>query len=63
MCSLTDDEPQLHVSRVKKKTRIAVLGGSFDPITDGHLKMACEIINSRCADEVRANLSRHIGIL
>jgi nicotinate-nucleotide adenylyltransferase len=37
---------------VKPRKRIAVLGGSFDPITDGHLKCACEIIHSRCADEV-----------
>jgi hypothetical protein len=49
---LAGEEPQFHVSPVKKRTRVAVLGGSFDPITDGHLKMACEIINSRCADEV-----------
>lgn len=32
--------------------RIAVLGGSFDPITTGHLKVACEIIHTRKADEV-----------
>ena len=31
--------------------RIAVLGGSFDPITTGHLKVACEIIHTRKADE------------
>ena len=38
--------------KVTPRKRIAVLGGSFDPITDGHLKCACEIIHSRCADEV-----------
>ena len=31
---------------------IAVLGGSFDPITDGHLKCACEIVHARKAQEV-----------
>jgi hypothetical protein len=35
-----------------KKHRIAVLGGSFDPITDGHLKCACEIVHANVADEV-----------
>lgn len=32
--------------------RIAVLGGSFDPITDGHLKCACELVHGKVADEV-----------
>jgi nicotinate (nicotinamide) nucleotide adenylyltransferase len=32
--------------------RIAILGGSFDPITTGHLKVACEIVHNRKADEV-----------
>ena len=32
--------------------KVAVLGGSFDPITDGHLKCACEIVHARAADEV-----------
>ena len=36
----------------KKKKRVAVLGGSFDPITDGHLKMAAEVIHMNLADEV-----------
>ena len=35
-----------------KGSRIAVLGGSFDPITTGHLKVACEIVHTRKADEV-----------
>ena len=37
-------------SSVKK--RVAILGGSFNPITDGHLKMAAEVIHARAADEV-----------
>lgn len=32
--------------------RVAILGGSFDPITTGHLKVACEIVHTRKADEV-----------
>mmetsp|Transcript_16331 Transcript_16331/g.34618 ORF Transcript_16331/g.34618 Transcript_16331/m.34618 type:complete len:277 (-) Transcript_16331:1249-2079(-) len=35
-----------------KQQIIAVLGGSFDPITDGHLKCACEIVHAGVADEV-----------
>jgi len=35
-----------------KRHRIAVMGGSFDPITDGHLKCACEIVHAKVADEV-----------
>eukprot|EP00966_Prymnesium_polylepis_P024222 557917-Prymnesium_polylepis.2 len=35
-----------------KTGTVAVLGGSFDPITDGHLKCACEIVHARMADEV-----------
>lgn len=35
-----------------EKHRVAVLGGSFDPITDGHLKCACEIVHMNVADEV-----------
>jgi len=40
------------VNQGDKRKRIAVLGGSFDPITDGHLKCACEIVHARVADEV-----------
>lgn len=29
-----------------------MLGGSFDPITTGHLKVACEIVHAKKADEV-----------
>ena len=36
----------------RQKPLVAILGGSFDPITDAHLKAACEIIHSKCADEV-----------
>ena len=36
----------------QRRKRVAVLGGSFDPITDGHLKCACEIIHANKADEV-----------
>ena len=32
--------------------KIAILGGSFDPITDAHLKIAAEIIHAQTADEV-----------
>ncbi|MCJ7793038.1 MAG: nicotinate-nicotinamide nucleotide adenylyltransferase [Candidatus Marinimicrobia bacterium] len=32
--------------------RIAVFGGSFDPITDAHLKVIAEIIHAEMADEV-----------
>jgi nicotinate (nicotinamide) nucleotide adenylyltransferase len=35
-----------------KRQRVAILGGSFDPITDGHLKMAAEVIHMGVADEV-----------
>jgi nicotinate-nucleotide adenylyltransferase len=34
------------------KKRIAVFGGSFDPITDAHLKVMAEIIHAKMADEV-----------
>ena len=35
-----------------RKRRVAILGGSFNPITDGHLKMAAEVIHASVADEV-----------
>eukprot|EP00940_MAST-03C_sp_MAST-3C-sp2_P000825 g825.t1 len=36
----------------KRKRRVAIFGGSFNPITDGHLKMACEVMHSKTVDEV-----------
>lgn len=45
-------EIQIHIVPVKKKKRIGLIGGSFDPITDGHVKLCGEIINTRFADEV-----------
>ena len=36
----------------RKRKRVAVLGGSFNPPTDGHLLMAANIIHTRSADEV-----------
>ncbi|MBM4402636.1 MAG: nicotinate-nicotinamide nucleotide adenylyltransferase [Candidatus Cloacimonetes bacterium] len=34
------------------RKQIALFGGSFDPITDAHLKVAAEIIHAQKADEV-----------
>lgn len=34
------------------RKRIAVYGGAFDPITNGHLQMAAQIVQSGSADEV-----------
>jgi nicotinate (nicotinamide) nucleotide adenylyltransferase len=34
------------------RIRVALLGGSFDPITDAHLKCAAEIVHCGVADEV-----------
>lgn len=36
----------------RAKKRIAVFGGSFNPITNAHLNCAAEIIHSKLADEV-----------
>eukprot|EP00298_Acanthocystis_sp_HF-20_P003841 c14180_g1_i2.p1 GENE.c14180_g1_i2~~c14180_g1_i2.p1 ORF type:complete len:233 (+),score=89.66 c14180_g1_i2:24-701(+) len=38
--------------QTKPEKVIAVLGGSFDPFTNAHLKMSAEIIHSKHADEV-----------
>jgi len=42
----------MHLPADDNKRVIAVLGGSFDPITDGHLKCACEIVHAGMAEEV-----------
>ena len=34
------------------KLRVALFGGSFDPVTSSHLKMAAEVIHAGAADEV-----------
>lgn len=34
------------------RKRVTIFGGSFDPITDAHLKVAAEIVHSQMADEV-----------
>ena len=44
--AVADNQPQI------AKKRIAVYGGSFNPITNAHLNCAAEIIHSRLADEV-----------
>jgi nicotinate (nicotinamide) nucleotide adenylyltransferase len=44
--------PSALTAATPKPGTVAVLGGSFDPITDGHLKCACEIIHARMATEV-----------
>jgi len=44
--------PGVLTSCTSKPGTVAVLGGSFDPITDGHLKCACEIVHTRMVDEV-----------
>lgn len=36
----------------KAKRRVAILGGSFNPITDAHLQMASEVVHAGVADEV-----------
>ena len=47
-----DGALSVSLATASRGTRVAVLGGSFDPITDGHLKCACEIVHARKADEV-----------
>ena len=38
--------------RCKRRRRVAVYGGAFDPVTNGHLSCAAEIVHSGLADEV-----------
>eukprot|EP01060_Flectonema_neradi_P026801 TRINITY_DN3614_c0_g1_i1.p1 TRINITY_DN3614_c0_g1~~TRINITY_DN3614_c0_g1_i1.p1 ORF type:complete len:283 (+),score=17.28 TRINITY_DN3614_c0_g1_i1:48-896(+) len=38
--------------RCRRRRRIAVYGGAFDPVTNGHLSCAAEIVHSGIADEV-----------
>ena len=44
--------PQRTGASAVRRKRVAVLGGSFDPITYGHLTMCAEVINALFADEV-----------
>ena len=37
---------------VRTKTKVAVLGGAFDPPTNGHLQLATEIAQADDVDEV-----------
>eukprot|EP00755_Sulcionema_specki_P009681 Sspe_Gene.44375::Locus_21748_Transcript_2_2_Confidence_0.400_Length_1291::g.44375::m.44375/K00969/nadD; nicotinate-nucleotide adenylyltransferase len=38
--------------RCQRRRRVAVYGGAFDPVTNGHLSCAAEIVHSGLADEV-----------
>lgn len=38
--------------QAKKRKRVAVYGGAFDPVTNSHLTCASEIVHSTAADEV-----------
>ncbi len=35
------------------RTRVAVYGGSFSPVTVGHLEVAAELVNTGVVDQVR----------
>ena len=37
---------------MSKKNRVAIFGGSFDPIHNGHLALAGEVLSRALADEV-----------
>ena len=37
---------------IRPKTTVAVLGGAFDPPTNGHLQLATEIVQTNGVDEV-----------
>ena len=36
----------------ERRRVVAVFGGAFDPITDGHLMMAAEVVHAKLADAV-----------
>ena len=38
--------------RCRRRRKVAVYGGAFDPVTNGHLSCAAEIVHSGLADEV-----------
>ncbi|KAG8470415.1 hypothetical protein KFE25_008836 [Diacronema lutheri] len=44
--------PHAASAQASARKRVALLGGSFDPITDAHLKCAAEIIHCGAAEEV-----------
>ena len=50
MAARAATDPQRSLS--DPKTRVAVFGGSFNPVTNAHLNCAAEIIHSKLADEV-----------
>eukprot|EP01064_Diplonema_japonicum_P039311 TRINITY_DN981_c2_g1_i1.p1 TRINITY_DN981_c2_g1~~TRINITY_DN981_c2_g1_i1.p1 ORF type:complete len:270 (+),score=32.79 TRINITY_DN981_c2_g1_i1:61-870(+) len=49
-----DQRPDISIPcpRCRRKRRVAVYGGAFDPVTNGHLSCAAEIVHSGIADEV-----------
>jgi nicotinic acid mononucleotide adenylyltransferase len=40
------------VHAARRIRKIAILGGSFDPPTDGHLHVAAGVVQTKAADEV-----------
>ena len=45
-------QASVQVSSTRKRRRVGVYGGAFDPITNGHLQLATEIIHSGQVDEM-----------